>query len=639
MLSQMRERTRGIIAAILGLVIAVPLVITGLYGYINGPANPPVAEVDGVEISNRALEEAYRRERQRIEQMFGGQLDPSIFKERDIRRQALDSLVDEAVLRKHIETGGMRVSDQALVDFIHSQPYFQEDGRFSRERYESALVGIGMTPAMYEQRLRSYQALDQFREGIQASALITDAELDRLLALQRQQRELAFTVIDADDFKDQVNLTDDEVKAYYEANRENYKLPEKVKLAYVELTPAAVSDKIEISEDEVKARYEEVKAEDFTEGGQRLVRHILLQLPENASEAEVAKATEQLRTWRQQVLSGQADFAALAKQHSQDPGSAQQGGDLGAIQPGMMVAEFEKAAYALQQGEISEPVRTQFGLHLVQATKVEPERVKPFEEVKEELRQEMIAERQTNQLIDLGNRLANLTYEHPDTLDNAAKTLGLEVKTTDWVTRGGAEEGIAADPKVVEAAFSDEVLRDRRNSTVIDLGEKGQAVVRVIEHQPAEVQPLEQVADAVRRQLTAEKMAAAARQMAESLSEQVKAGQSLAAAAQAKKLTVETPGYVGRNADQVPGPVLGQAFRLPKPAEGRPSAGVVELGGGDVAVVSVSGVREGELPEKAEDLRKAARQQLRNIYGVATVENLVQALRDKADVVIREERL
>jgi peptidyl-prolyl cis-trans isomerase D len=639
MLIAIRERAKGWFAWLLVIAIVIPLAFFGMYSYFSGPSASELAVVNGTEISADQLNNAYQQQRRQLEQMFGGQLDPALFDERQLRREALEGLINQALLRSYVRDQGYRVSDSTLAAVIRSEQAFQENGRFSPELYRVLLRNNGLTPQAYEASVRLGETVDQLQGGIFGSAFVADAEVDRLMRLQRQERELTYLTVKADAFRDQVQISEEEIKQYYTQNSELFQRPEQVKLSYVELSPEAVAGKVAIGEDELRARYEEVKTARFTQGGERGVRHVLLQLPEDATAEQVAAAEEKLRELRQRIVSGDLSFEAAAREVSEDPGSAEAGGDLGLVSRGQMVEGFERAAFALEEGAVSEPVRTEFGLHLIQVTEVTPTQVQPFEQVKDELRQAMVAERADNQLVEMGNRLANIAYEQPDSLVPAAEKLGLELRQTDWISRQAPGEGIAANPKVIEAAFSDDLLRLGRNSSVIELEDGRSVVVRVAEHQPAEPRPLEEVAADIREQLTLQKTAAAAQERGAELRQQLEADAAPGQLAKTPAVELAQPGFVGRGNTEVPPEVLRAAFRLPRPAQDAASVSGVQLRNGDFAVLQVSAVREAAAGEQAEQLRQTLRQQLQAMHGNIAIRGLLETLREHADIEINEERL
>ncbi|HEX5515026.1 MAG TPA: SurA N-terminal domain-containing protein [Gammaproteobacteria bacterium] len=637
MLIAIRERAKGWLAWLLVGAVVLALTATGIFSYFSGPPPSEVAEVAGNPISRDAVERAYQQQRRELEQRFGGQLDPRLFDDRQMRRAALQALIDQELLRQYVREQGYQLSDAALAQFIRSQPYFQVNGQFSPEQYRALLRSEGFTPESYEARLRVEQVLAQAQQGIYESAFATSPEVQRLLDLQRQERELTFLVVPVDAFKSEVQVSAEDVRAYYDDNSSLFQQPERVKLAYLELSPATLAGQAQISEDEVRSRYEEVKQSRFTEGGQRQIRHILLTLPEGADAQQVEQTRERLADLRRQILAGEASFAEVAKEYSQDPGAAQNGGDLGWVSRGEMVPEFERAAFSLNKNELSEPVRSDYGWHLIEVTDIKPEQVKPFAEVKDELRREMVEERVGREIAGRANRLANLAYEHPDQLETAATDLGLQVQQTDWIDRNGGS-GIAANPEVVKAAFSDDVLVSQRNSQLLELGPNHYAIVRVAEHQPAEVRPFEEVQAEARTQLVQQRAAAMVQELGAELSKKAEAGEPLPQLAQNKKVRLEQPGFVGRSAENVPMSVLQKAFQLPKPAEGATSIGNVRLSDGGYAVVAVSGVRESAAAESGEDAERLATE-LKAFHGEQSLQGLMALLRQRGDVKIYEDRL
>lgn len=638
MLTAIRERTQGWIAYVVVGLIVIVMALFGLYSYFEGPPPNEIAVVNGEEISLQQLDNVYRQQRQQLEQMFGGELDPRMFEERMLRRRALDQLIDETLLRQFVQAENFRVNNVALAAQIRAQEIFHEDGRFSPELYRVLLRNNGLTPQAYEASMRVQHALGQLQQGLGGSAFVTDWEASRLLALQNQERELSYLRIPAAAFEDEVSVSDEDIAQYYEANPEAFMRPEQVRLEYVMLDPDSIVSQLEVSEDELRTRYEALKDSRYTEDGQRRLRHILLSLPEDANQTQVEEARRQLQQWREQIAAGEVSFEALAEAESDDPGSATQGGDLGWVTPGIMVEPFEDAAFALEEGELSEPVRTDFGLHLIQAVEIEPAQVQSFEDVREELRREVAAERVQQEIIARANRLANLSYEEPDTLQPAADALGLEVQQTDWIPRQGGEEGLAAEPQVVEAAYARDVLESGYNSELIELDDGRRLVVRLAEHQQAEREPLEEVADEVRSRLLAERTQQMAQAQAEEINERLAEGQSLQTLVK-EPFVLEQPGYVQRGTEGVPVAVLQRAFELPKPSsETGSSHDVVSLPGGDVFVLQVSDVRQGE-SEDAEAERDQILSGLAQMQGMADIESAVELLRTEADIEIYEDRL
>lgn len=637
MLQAIRDRTKGWIAYVIVGLIVVPFALFGVYNYLTGGANPTVAEVNGIQITRVQLDRAVNEQRNQLRQMLGERYDPAMFDDSALRRQVLDQMIDQAVLTDFVRSHGFRVSDQSLLGVIRTQPMFQVDGRFSAERYHTLLQQNGIAPEQYEAQLRRRQMLSQLQQAVGASAIVTDAELARFVALRRQQRDLSWLRVSAEALEDQVSVDEKAVAEYYQAHREAFRTPERVRLSYLELDASALAGRAEVDEAALRERYEEVKDTRFVVPAARHVRHLLIAVPEDADEAAVQAARERIAGLRERIV-GAGSFAEVAREHSDDIGTAAAGGDMGFIQRGDTAPDFQEAAFSLDEGEVSEPVRTEFGWHLIQVTEVRPEQIKPFEEVRDEIRSALARERLDNGLAEAANRLANLAYENPNSLQPAAEALGLEVKTTDWIPRGGGSEGLAAESALVEAAFSPEVLEQRLNSRVIELGPGRQVVIRVRDHRAAEAPPLDQVRERVRESLVAERAAALAREKGEALLAKAESGTTLEQLTGTAATSLQSPGWVGRDHQGAPAAVINRAFRLPHPAQGERSLAGLSLPAGDYAVVAVGGVRQGEVADLSGEEKNRIQQGLRELDARISMQGLLAALRQSADVEVFEDR-
>ncbi|MBA1148390.1 SurA N-terminal domain-containing protein [Ectothiorhodospiraceae bacterium WFHF3C12] len=639
MLQDIRDRSRGWLAYVIVGVIAVPLVLFGVYNYFTTGGEGPVAEVGDQEISSRQVSNAYQRQMAQLRQMLGENFDPGMIDEQTMRRRALEQLIDQAVLRGYARDAGLRIGDAALGQLIRSQEVFFQDGAFSRERYRQVLAENQLSPEAYEQDLRVRQGINQLQQGLSESVVVTEADLAQMVALERQRRALAFLRVTAKAFTDQVSVSEAEIEAFYQDNQARFQQPERVRLDYVELTMDTLAAQTEISEDELRERYESVKGERFTTPGSRQVSHILLDVPGDAGEEALQAARQKLNDIRASITSGEASFAEMARKHSADPGSAEQGGDLGTVRRGEMVPAFEEAAFALDEGEISEPVRSDFGLHLIKVTGVSPAQTEPFEAVRDQLEADLVEERMANRFYELGSEVANVAYESPDSLQPVAEQFDLEIRTTDWIPRGGTEDGLGSSDAVVEAAFSDEVLEQRYNSQLLELSGRRNVVVRVAAHQPPRTRPLEDVREQIEQALIRRKTSEMAQETSRSLLERLEAGELEMQSVEQPGVSFEDPGMVQRGADGVPTAVLDAAFRLQVAADSAAAYDSTGLSGGDHAVLRVTSVEDGQLAELDEEARNSLRERLRSMRTRAALDSLVATLRAQTEITIHENRL
>jgi peptidyl-prolyl cis-trans isomerase D len=623
MLQEIRERAQGWFAWAIVILISIPFALWGIQEYVGFGQVPVIATVNGQEITERDLDIAVHRQRPDS----GEAVDPEVGQAQ--RRQAvLDGMIREALLVQAAEAMKMRAGDAAVVATIHSVPAFQRDGRFDVPVYQQTLRQQGMAEAAFEQQLRRLLVTDQLVEGIRGSAFVTPSELRDSLRLTEQQRDVGYFVLRRADFAGSATPTDDEVKAYYERHRDAFMTPERVQVEYLELDAARLAAEVRPDEEAIKGYYEQHRDE-LVQRPQRRARHILFAAADDKPAEVEAKAKAALDRLRQ----GE-DFGALAKELSDDPGSAAQGGDLGWFERGVMVKEFEDVAFSLPAGEVSQPVRSPFGLHLIEVTEIRESEQPSLEAVRERVLQALQRAEAEKLYYDQVERLSDLTYENAGSLEPAADALALKPQATDWFGRDGGL-GVLASPKVVAAAFSEEVLGERRNSDPIELGPEHAVVLRVRAHEAARLRPLDEIRAEVSARLIEEKAAAAARARAAELVAQARAGEALDALAKGAGSSYERVARLGRRPAGVAPAVAQAAFGLPRvPAGGAPAFTLVDIGNGDVAVVGLFGVEElaGTPSEaQAQGLRTALVAQ----QGAVDLARFQAALRERAKLDVK----
>jgi len=638
-LQAMRERLTGIIAFFIFAILIVPFAFVGVNSYFTSNAVNSVARVNDVDITTNDYSEGFQNYRRRMQSLLGAKFDPEQFDQPIIRRQFLDSLIDQYLLRQVSEEVGLTVDDETLARAIRNVPAFQVDGVFNADVYQTRLAAQGSNPHRFENEMRAQLVLDQFPGTITASAISTDWELKQFVRLHDQKRAFKAIVVNAgsgDTGGPGEEVTDEAIEEWYQSHQQLYRSEEKVVIEYVELNAASMKEDVVPDEDQLRARFEEQKAR-FVTPESRLASHILIEVDPDADEATIETARQQAESLAERARAGE-DFATLAKEYSQDVGSAAQGGDLGWVEPGFMVQAFEDGLYALtKEHPISDPVRSGFGWHVIYLRDIRPAEGMTFEEARETILAEYRTEMQEKKYLEQADRLVDLIYEDPTTLSSAAEVLGLEIHEAGPFGRNGGE-GIAANPQVVNAAFSDLVLLQGSVSDPVDLGDNHMVMLRLKQHIPEAVLPLDQVRDSVIASVRHERALHNASERAENIVEQLQGGADSAAVAEAQSLELLAAESARRDDTEIPNDLLTQIFKLQPPEGDTPRNVVVPLSDG-YAAVQLLRVVDGEVSD--EDLQKIRnyRQRIANATANAEAVGFLRMLRKQSEVEVFEDKL
>ena len=502
---------------ILLLLILPSFVFVGVQGYSSFmDRDKSLAKVGGEPVSQQEYDAAVRSRLDQMRSMMGGQFDAQAFDTPVMHKAVLDELINTRLIATEAAKANFSASDAQLRDTIQSIPAVQEDGRFSNARYREALAAQGMTPVMFESQLRRDLALQQVLAPVAQSVVVPTVTLDWLISIATERRQVQLLKFNVADYLSKVTVSDADVKAFYDANRAAFELPERVDAQYVVLDQNAVNAKIAVSDADIQSFYDQNQAR-FRQEEQRRASHILITVDKSASTADREAARKKAEALDVQAKAPGADFAKLARENSQDPGSAANGGDLDWFGHGTMVKAFEDAAFGLKQGEISGVVPTDYGFHIIKLTGVRPAVVKPLAEVRTQIQNEVRQQLAARQFAEAAEQFTNLVYEQSDSLDPAANKFGLKIQQADGLTRTAPAQAnsqpldVRTNPKVLQALFSEEVLREKRNSGVIELAPNTLVAVRVSKYEPATVRPLADVAGTIAGELKQQKAADLAR--------------------------------------------------------------------------------------------------------------------------------
>ncbi len=497
-------RTNPRVAQVILALLIVPFAFFGLDSYFtDGPGGGEVATVGGTPIMAVEFDQALREQQDRLRNSSDGPVDRTLLESEALRRAVIENLVNRRVLALYAAENRLVVTPAQLQQTISEVPSFQQDGRFSLERYEALLRAQGMTPAMFEARLAQDVRVQQLALPVGEGSFAAVASASRFLSAQLEEREVSELKFPVSRFASEVKLTDEAVQKYYDANGASFERPARVKVEYVVFDEAALQQQVSVSDEEIKAFYEENRSR-FGQPEERQARHILIQVAADADEETVKKARAQADDIRARLKKDPSQFEALAEEFSQDPGSSSRGGDLGYFGRGMMVQAFEDAAFSQAKGEIGEVVRSDFGFHIIQVSNIRAESTRPFEAVREELRAELSKQAAGRRFAELAEQFSNIVYEQADSLKPVADLLKLPIQKSDWVPRDAEALGTHRNAQLIEAVFSDDAVKHRRNTQAIEVGGNTLISARVTDYEAAQRPPLEEVKSAIEKQLITE---------------------------------------------------------------------------------------------------------------------------------------
>ncbi len=636
MLQSIRDRAQGWIAWIIVTLLIIPFALWGINEYFGNAQTVVVAKVADTEIELNQFQGAYQQYRQRLQAMLGSSIDIGKLNQDTIKQEALEQMVTQKLLQKTGQNAGMRISDEQVAVFINALDAFKNDGAFSSELYAERLRSAGQSPRSFEESLRNEMVADQLRQAIADSEFVTPAEAALVRRLNDQKRDIVYTIIGFEDFKSQVTVGDPQVETYYQSHPQEFMTEEMVKVSYVELSLDQLAKKVPVTDEAIAAYYAE-RVADFTVPEQRKVSQILVKLPIEASVDQTAAA----KAKAEKILAiarGGKNLNEIAEQDLEAFGADVEFSNMGFMERGVMQGAFDDAMFALQPKQVSEVVKSDFGFHIIQLDEINPGKTQPLTEIREDVTTAYRRHQAEGQFVDFAEQLANLAYENPESLDPASDTLELPVKQSDYFSRSGGD-GIFADPKLVSAAFEDEVLEERSNSAPIEVGDTHMVVLRVDEFKPAGLKPLAEVRETIRSKMTSEEAKKLAAERGSELLKRLAAGGERAALAAKYKFTWVQDDKVDRDDPNLNRAVSRAAFKLPKPAPNRPVYDGVALGNGDYAVLGVLGVSD--LPAKDGTTEELARQKgdLLKRKSAQVWREFVAQLKDRSEVKIYEQNL
>ena len=504
MLEQIREfGNKRIVRLLFAVFLIIPFGLFGIDYYFKSPmGGDTVASVGSERIGQSELDQAVRQQADIYRQQFKGNFDPALMENPEVKRAVLDKLIGEKLVVVGAQHAGVRIPDKVLADRIASEPGFQENGRFSKERYEMIARANNLTPIGLDERLRSEFRQEQFRNAVAQTAFVPRTSVEAFVKLSEQTRDVSVVNLTADQYMDKVKVTPEQVKSYYDAHTAEFQVPEQVRVEYIELSADALAAQVPVPAEEVQKAYDEgVQQGRFGEPEQRRASHILIAVGKDASEADKKAAQAKAQAIADQVRKNPKSFADVAKKESQDPGSAVQGGDLGFFRAGTMVKPFEEAAFKAKKDEIVGPVQSEFGYHIIKVTDIKPAKVKSLAEATPELEAQMKKLVAQRKFAEAAENFSNLVYEQSTSLKPAADALKLKIQTSPWISKAQPSVPALSNPKLVNEIFSADAIKAKRNTSAVEVSPGTLVSAHVIDHKPAEQKPFETVKADIEKKL------------------------------------------------------------------------------------------------------------------------------------------
>ena len=636
MLQFIRDNATGWIAWGIVILIAIPFALWGIHQYVTPDSSVAVAVVDDTEIGYYDFQRRYVRSRQQLRSVLGAGLIDAEADDR-LRREVLEEMIDSEILVGSGMAAGMQVGDGQLAGAIQTQEAFQSGDGFSQDLYESWLRSQGYSPVGFEEDLRRSLLERQIVFGISGSDFTSESGLRDAVRVRLQKRTFSLLTVPAAGFEGP-EPTDSEIEAHFEQHRSEYKTLEQLRLRYLEISLDEIAAGIKADDEELRALFE-VEPERFVTPEKREVSHILASAPLDAAADAVEQARERLVALKDRIVAGES-FEDLARERSDDPGSAAGGGGLGFIERGIMDPAFEEAAFALASGQVSDPVRSSFGWHLIKVTSVHQPRGATFEEVRDQVLAQYRAREAERIYAERVETLANVTYEHPESLEAGAQALGLSIRETGPVTRDGqSDDPVASQPAVVAAAFSIDLLDDGNNSEPIEFAPGRVVVVRAFDHEPSRNLDLAEARSEIIDALRTDAGRAAVTARARELLEDLRSGRDPDLVAADSRLEWSRFENVGRGGDGLSEQILEVAFRMPRPDGGSARFDGVIDDAGDFVIVSLSRVDDGDVSSMSDEEGRSLRRALEAGHGRTMFDAFVHGRRQTADVRIIEQNL
>ena len=629
MLENIRQASQTWLAKLILAVITVPFALWGIESYVRPTAGQDtIATVGKEKVTSAEFNDALRGQLEQFKRQFGGNIDASIMDTPDMRKSILDNLVDQKLFAEAAKTSGVKISDAALRDRISTESAFLDQGKFVSSRYETFLKAQGYTAQSFEAMLRRDMERQQFAASVGNTGFVPKASIVGYLKAAEQSREIAMVNITPDQFIAKVKVTPEQAKTYYDEHKTEFTIPDQARAEYVELSVDALAPSQQVSAEEIKGYYDS-NATRYVQKEERKASHILINAAKDAKEADKKAAKEKADALYAQLKKSPKSFAELAKVNSQDTGSATKGGDLGFFARGLMVKPFEEAAFNAKKDELLAPVLSDFGYHIILVTDIKPEKGKSVADVTPEIEGELKKQKAQKKFAEIAEKFTNAAYEQSASLKAAAEVAGLPVRQGLWIIKGQGGLPPFNNPKLTQALFSDEVLKNKRNTEAIEVSTNNLVAARVLESKPSTVKPLTEVEKSITDKFTREQAGKLAKADGEA---------KLALLREGKDVDLKWPTLLAvsrNNPGGLPPPVIESAMKLD--VKKLPAFGGAENPGGGYSLIQVAKVIDAPVADEAK--LKSAKTRVAQAMAQQELLSILAVTRTKTDVTIAKDAL
>lgn len=630
-----RDWISGWLAVVAVALLIIPFAFWGINYYFGQGEEITAASVNGADITQRQFQRALQNVRQRWQAAGGGALSPD--EEKRLKLQTLEGLVDLELLGQSGSKMGLRVGDDDVRRVIESLDAFQGENGFDTSLYESRVSLLGLSSAGFEQQVRDEMGTEQMQSALIESDFTTDDEVRNLAQLRAQSRSFWYAILPADAVKEDIEVSEPDVRSYYDEHSELYLTPEQIRVAYIELSLTDRAEAVSVSEEDLRRHYEENRSSYGMEE-QREVRQLLVPLPDGARAAAVEQAKSVASGVLEKLRAG-TSMKDLVESDNQSAKSILEYSEFGFLGRDILEPEVEKAVFSMNEGAFSDPIQSRFGIHLVQVVSIRGGKVDPFENVRDDVENDYRRAAAEKQFVELSDRLVTLAFEHPDSLEPAAEDLGVPVRESEMFSRQQTAGELLSNPKIQTAAFSEEVLQNRNNSDLIELDSERAVVLRVSDHVPEQRQPLDEVRARIVTRIKFERGRDLMIARGEAILARLRTGVPRDGISveydvvwqEAREVSLDDPGLNRA--------VMRTAFRMSRPRDGQAEYAGVSLGSGDYAIVALEDVTQPATDSLAIEELDAVRAEMKRTSAQGTWARFLADLKQHADVEIYQDNI